>query len=270
MDVDEEDLLLLLSFEEWKSRQLETATTTNKSGPAVGGGGSSSSSGVTGNGSRSAVVGVGGVNGAVGGAGVGAGQMQGSAGGGGAGAGAGTESGAGGPGQPGVVGTGPAAEGTNLTYNSASSSPPSSNNDKRAPNQEEPPYESLSPHFRVPLTDRFNYAGTDCSARVHTAHKSAKSPSSILMSKRDRYMLSPCRPPKKEEKQFVVVELCEDVRIDTVQLANFEFFSGVFKEFTVSVAKTYTTDPEAWVSAGSYKAKNARGVQVSFFELVFI
>ncbi|KAJ4482488.1 UNC-like C-terminal-domain-containing protein [Lentinula aciculospora] len=116
--------------------------------------------------------------------------------------------------------------------------------------------ENLSPHFQVPLTDRFNYAGTDCSARVHLAHRSAKSPASILSSKRDRYMLSPCNSPK--EKQFVVVELCEDIRIDTVQLANFEFFSGVFKDFTVSVSKTYKED---WIVAGIYRAKNIRGVQ---------
>lgn len=74
-------------------------------------------------------------------------------------------------------------------------------------------------------------------------------------------MLSPCNPPNKEQ-QFVVVELCEDIRIDTVQLANFEFFSGVFKDFRVSVAKTYTTDAEGWATAGTYKAQNIRGVQV--------
>ena len=121
--------------------------------------------------------------------------------------------------------------------------------------------ELLSPHFRVPLTDRFNYASLDCSARVHTAHRSAKSPSSILSSKKDKYMLSPCGT-SKGQTQFVVVELCEDIRIDTVQLANFEFFSGVFKDFTVSVAKTYTTDAGGWTVAGTYKAKNVRGVQV--------
>jgi hypothetical protein len=116
----------------------------------------------------------------------------------------------------------------------------------------------VSPHFRVPLTDRFNYASLDCSARVHTSHRSAKSASSILSSKRDRYMLSPCN---SKEKQFVAVELCDDIRIDTVQLANFEFFSGVFKDFSVSVAKTYTTDVDGWTHVGSYKAKNVRGVQ---------
>ncbi|KAF8194337.1 UNC-like C-terminal-domain-containing protein [Mycena galopus ATCC 62051] len=117
-----------------------------------------------------------------------------------------------------------------------------------------------APHFRVPITDRFNYASLDCSARVHTSHQSAKSPASILSSKRDWYMLSPCRPPKGEQ-QFIVVELCEDIRIDTVQLANFEFFSGVFKDFTVSVAKTYTTDPEGWTFASTHTAKNIRVVQ---------
>lgn len=116
----------------------------------------------------------------------------------------------------------------------------------------------VSPHFRVPLTDRFNYASLDCSARVHTAHRAAKSAHSILSSKKDKYMLSPCAG----DRQYVVVELCEDIRIDTVQLANFEFFSGVFKDFRVSVAKTYTMDAEGWTVAGSYRAKNVRGVQV--------
>jgi hypothetical protein len=124
-----------------------------------------------------------------------------------------------------------------------------------------PMTEPLSPHFQVPLTDRFNYASLDCSARVHMSHRSAKSSSSILSSKRDRYMLSPCKS-SKQEKQFVVVELCDDIRIDTVQLANFEFFSGVFKDFNVSVAKTWSTGVDGWTLAGSYKAKNVRGVQV--------
>jgi hypothetical protein len=73
-------------------------------------------------------------------------------------------------------------------------------------------------------------------------------------------MLSPCGA----KPQFVVVELCEDIRIDTVRLANFEFFSGVFKEFTVSVAKTYAAaDAEGWTVVGTYVGKNVRGVQVS-------
>lgn len=118
--------------------------------------------------------------------------------------------------------------------------------------------EQLSPHFRIPLTDRFNYASLDCSARVHTAHRGAKSAHNILSSKKDRYMLSPCG----DRPQFIVVELCDDIWIDTVQLANYEFFSGVFKDFTVSVSKQYEVERSEWTVAGTYTGKNVRGVQV--------
>ena len=139
----------------------------------------------------------------------------------------------------------------------------------RPPSQDQVDFgfaEPAFPHFRVPLTDRFNYASMECSARVHKSHKSAKSSSSILSSKKDRYMLSPCVTKTgdgKEESHFVIVELCEDIRMDTVQLANFEFFSGMFKDFTVSVAKTYTPDMPEWTTVGTYRARNTRGVQVS-------
>jgi hypothetical protein len=134
----------------------------------------------------------------------------------------------------------------------------------------------VSPHFPVPLTDRFNYASVDCSARVHMSHRAARSPSAILSSAKDRYMLSPC----SADSNFIVVELCDDIRIDTVQLASFEFFSGVFRDFRVSVAQTYTSDGHGWVEAGTYTAKNIRGVQVcstssrsfvrlNYFSLVF-
>ena len=35
----------------------------------------------------------------------------------------------------------------------------------------------MLPRFRIPLTDRFNHASMECSARIHKAHKSAKSAS---------------------------------------------------------------------------------------------
>ncbi|KAG8815532.1 hypothetical protein FRC17_000674 [Serendipita sp. 399] len=116
-----------------------------------------------------------------------------------------------------------------------------------------------TPRSHIPLIDRFNYASNECNARIQSSHKSAKSASSILSRKKDRYMLSPCH--SNREKHFVVVELCEDIRIDTVQLANFEFFSGVFKDIRVSAAHTNTNDEKAWSIVGEYTAKNIRGVQ---------
>lgn len=115
------------------------------------------------------------------------------------------------------------------------------------------------PRSHIPLIDRFNYASNECNARIQAVDKSGKSAVSILTRTKDKYMLSPCQT---SEQKFVVVELCEDIRIDTVQLANFEFFSGVFKEIRVSVAHAFTDDGQGWVLLGEYRAKNIRGVQV--------
>ena len=114
---------------------------------------------------------------------------------------------------------------------------------------------TLAPSVLPSLKDRYNFASTDCSARVQGSHKGARSPDAILSHKKDRYMLSPCAT----KEQHVMVELCDDIRIDTVQLANFEFFSGVFRRFQISVS----TDGREWENAGEYEAKNVRGVQVS-------
>lgn len=71
-------------------------------------------------------------------------------------------------------------------------------------------------------------------------------------------MISPC----SVQPNFVIVELCDDIRIDTVQLANFEFFSAVFKDFKVSVTQTHTADEKGWVEMGTFRARNVRTVQV--------
>ncbi|KAF8756603.1 Sad1 / UNC-like C-terminal [Rhizoctonia solani] len=114
------------------------------------------------------------------------------------------------------------------------------------------------PEF-FPIEGRFNYASVDCTARVHSAGKSMKSASSILSSKKDKYMLAPCSAKNKH----IVVELCDDIRVDTVQLANFEFFSGVFKDIAIYLGRT--NNPHSpklnWVGAGVFRAKNVRGIQ---------
>ncbi|KAG8738248.1 hypothetical protein FRC10_007116, partial [Ceratobasidium sp. 414] len=109
----------------------------------------------------------------------------------------------------------------------------------------------------VPIQGRFNYAAFDCSARVHGSHKSMKSAGSILSSKKDKYMLAPCSAGDK----YVVVELCDEIRVDTVQLANFEFFSGVFKDITITLSRTANVDGPGSEIMGVYEAKNVRSVQ---------
>lgn len=110
----------------------------------------------------------------------------------------------------------------------------------------------------LPLKSRTNYASNDCAAVVLRSSKASKHASSILTSAKDRYMLTPCAADNK----FVVVELCDEIDIDTVVLANWEFFSSMFKLFRASVSEVYPGRDEDWRELGTFRAGNLRGSQV--------
>ena len=115
------------------------------------------------------------------------------------------------------------------------------------------------------LKHRWNFASLDCAAVVHRTNPEAKFASSILSEKKDRYMLSPCPHSGgklKGGRQFVIVELCEEIEIDTIVLANYEFFSNMFKKFTVTAAKQLTGRENDWTQLGVFRARNVRGQQV--------
>ena len=111
----------------------------------------------------------------------------------------------------------------------------------------------------VQLRDRTNYASFDCSATLIRASKLTKSASAILSSKKDRYMLTPCSAKDK----FVIIELCDEIQIDTVVLANLEFFSSMFKLFKVSAGTAYPESAGTWQELGMFRGSNVRGMQVS-------
>ncbi|GAA5976284.1 hypothetical protein JCM5350_001405 [Sporobolomyces pararoseus] len=110
----------------------------------------------------------------------------------------------------------------------------------------------------VPLKDRSNYAAFECAAMVHRSSRKTKGASAILVEKKDRYMLTPCAADPK----FVEVELCDEIQIDTIVLANFEYFSSMFKHFKASCSVNYPGNSEDWHDLGTFRARNVRGVQV--------
>lgn len=111
------------------------------------------------------------------------------------------------------------------------------------------------------LKHRWNFASLDCAAVVHRSNPSAKFASSILSEKKDRYMLSPC-PETDSDGQFVVVELCDEISVDTIVLANYEFFSRMFKKFRVRVSRNLNGGDGDWYDIGTFRARNVRGLQV--------
>ncbi|KIW76020.1 hypothetical protein Z517_10765 [Fonsecaea pedrosoi CBS 271.37] len=110
--------------------------------------------------------------------------------------------------------------------------------------------------------ERFNYASFDCAANVLKTNPEAKSASAVLGNNKDSYMLNECSAQNK----FLILELCDDISIDTIVLANFEFFSSTFHTFRVSVSDKYPIKTDKWKTLGTFEARNTREVQAFLVE----
>ena len=110
--------------------------------------------------------------------------------------------------------------------------------------------------------ERSNYASFDCAATVLKSNPECKGTTAVLFENKDSYMLNECSAKNK----FFIVELCNDILIDTVVLANFEFFSSTFRTFRVSVSDRYPVKLDKWRNLGTFEAKNTREVQAFLVE----
>lgn len=103
-----------------------------------------------------------------------------------------------------------------------------------------------------------NYASPDCGAKIIASNGDATNTGAVLSQSSDEYMLSTCG-----NRIWFVVELCEAVQAQKVELANFELFSSSPKNFTVAVSKRFPT--RDWSNVGRFTAEDKRTVQT--FEL---
>ena len=110
--------------------------------------------------------------------------------------------------------------------------------------------------------ERSNYASFDCASTVLKTNPECKGSTAILMENKDSYMLNICSAKNK----FFIVDLCDDILIDTVVLANFEFFSSMFRTFRVSVSDRYPVKLDKWKELGTFEARNSREVQAFLVE----
>lgn len=145
-----------------------------------------------------------------------------------------------------------------------SSKPSNSKNDKNqsiptsAPSIAKPKPSRSTPSGK-PKKNRINWASADCGAKVLAANEEAMDASSVLTSSKDRYMLNPC----SVKRQWIVIELCEEVGIDYIQIANFEFFSSTIKDIQVLASNQYPT--KSWALLGNFTLSNERELQSLFF-----
>ncbi|KAL9039677.1 MAG: hypothetical protein Q9214_004780, partial [Letrouitia sp. 1 TL-2023] len=110
--------------------------------------------------------------------------------------------------------------------------------------------------------ERSNYASFDCAATVLKTNPESKGATYVLLENKDSYMLNECTAKNK----FLIVELCDNILIDTIVLANYEFFSSIFRTFRVSVSDRYPVRIDKWRDLGEFEARNAREVQAFLVE----
>ena len=127
---------------------------------------------------------------------------------------------------------------------------------------EDTPSTSRSKDAGKTCKERSNYASFDCAATVLKTNPECKGSTSVLVENKDSYMLNECSAKNK----FFIVELCNDILIDTIVLGNFEFFSSTFRTFRVSISDQYPVKLEKWKELGTFQARNSRDVQAFLVE----
>ncbi|EHK51056.1 hypothetical protein TRIATDRAFT_210501 [Trichoderma atroviride IMI 206040] len=110
--------------------------------------------------------------------------------------------------------------------------------------------------------ERFSYSSFDAGATILKAGPQAKNAKAILVENKDSYMLLECAAQNK----YVIVELSDDILIDTIVIANFEFFSSMVRHFRVSVSDRYPVKMDKWRTLGIFEAANSRDIQAFLVE----
>lgn len=120
---------------------------------------------------------------------------------------------------------------------------------------------------------RYNYALSSCGAKVLFSSRGAAHSSSILNSNMDSYMIVDCihtkeaipqtnegkdREPADDgdpEEAWVIIELCQAIRTDGIEISNFELFSAQFKNVTV-YGSFNSPGQDSWVLLGNFITSN--------------
>lgn len=121
-----------------------------------------------------------------------------------------------------------------------------STNKKNASTASKPPV--------LKLKNLKNYASPDCGAKIIAANSESSGTGYVLTKTKDEYLLSPCK-----SRIWFVVELCEAIQAERIDLANFELFSSSPKNFSVSLSHRFPT--REWRNVGRYIAKDERYIQ---------
>ena len=107
----------------------------------------------------------------------------------------------------------------------------------------------------------FNYASIGAGAQILAASEGTKEKESVLIDDDDRYLMTPCQTKSSDSKTppvwWFVVQLSEDIVVESIVLSHYELYSSSVNEFMVLGSATYPTDE--WQLLGTFSAQPKRG-----------
>lgn len=106
-----------------------------------------------------------------------------------------------------------------------------------------------------------NYAAEKAGAVVLQSSHSLVGAKNLLDDDKDKYARSPC-----DQSKWLIINLSEDIRIDSLVLANYEKFSSMVKDFQVLYSVKCPSldgdeDSDGWMELGTFQAKEKAGEQ---------
>lgn len=106
---------------------------------------------------------------------------------------------------------------------------------------------------------RTNYASALLGAQLVASHSDAKGTHNVLNDDKEKYMIVPCKSPKKS----FTVQLSRDIEVASVSTSNGEFFSSSVKNFTLLGSRSWPCRrPDClWRVLGHFQANFSRDVQ---------
>lgn len=108
------------------------------------------------------------------------------------------------------------------------------------------------------LKTKYNYASSDCAARIISANPGALNPGAVLSSSKETSLRNLCATPNKH----ITIELCQEIIPEVLVLANYELFSSTVKKFTVFGSRNLDVPLMDWLPLGVFEAKNVHRDQL--------
>lgn len=97
------------------------------------------------------------------------------------------------------------------------------------------------------MANRKNFASKDSGATILWKSKGIRNPKAILSNSNDEYLILPeC---KNDEEYSLIINLSEDVAVDTIVTSNHEDFSDIM--YSIEFMGSIDYPPEKWVDLGT-------------------